>query len=63
MREIANEQNTPAALHRKRMYAPPNLKFYGLVKDLTAGGSRMGVENDPFGCENSSVGPIGPCKP
>ena len=47
---------------RKRPYATPELQLLGAVCEMTAGGStRLGIESDPFGCDNISVGPLGPC--
>jgi len=48
---------------RKRAYSAPELQLLGTVRELTAGGSAAGIENDPFGCNNSTLGPMGPCKP
>ena len=47
----------PAATE-KRVYAPPQLQLLGSVRELTAGGSNLGFENDRFGCDNSAVGPM-----
>lgn len=47
----------------KSPWTTPTLTALGAVRMLTTGGSNPGVENDPFGCRNSTVGPMGPCKP
>lgn len=48
---------------RKSPWTTPTLTALGSVRALTTGGSNPGIENDPFGCRNSTVGDMGPCKP
>lgn len=62
MHGTADEAQTSVTAD-KRAYARPQLLVFGLVSESTAGGSRSGIENDPFGCENSTVGEMGTCKP
>lgn len=44
----------------KLAYEPPALRWFGHMSELTASGSRAGVESAPFTCENQTSSPF-PC--
>jgi len=56
-------KDAPDASGNRQPWTPPALTHYGQVRVLTTGGSNPGVENNPFGCRNATVGPMGPCRP